>query len=161
MDVFLGSLAGWTVVGYEEGPAAISKQLKRVADVYQRKGFQDALKKMIGKEAATILPQVKVGPGPAALGAGSLDLSIKVDKLPARELSILKTAKGKETVSAEFHILLMPDGKSRTWVAFGVGKPDELGARVKLNTSVADITVAPAGIAPVSNFTSARCTRSI
>lgn len=131
MDAFLGGLAGWTVVGYEEGPAAISKQLKRVADVYQRKGFQDALKKALGKDAGSLIPQVKVGPGPAALGAGSLDLSIKVDKLPARELSgILKTAKGKETVSAEVHILLMTDGKSRTWLAGGVGKPDELVKRL-------------------------------
>jgi hypothetical protein len=127
MDTFIGGFAGWTVVGYEEGPAAISKQLKRIADVYQRKGYQDALKKMLGKEAAVILPQVKVGPGPAALGSGSLDLSIKVDKIPASELrGILKTAKGKETVSAEVHVLLMSDGKSRTWLAAGVGKPDNL-----------------------------------
>ncbi len=131
LDVFLGSLAsGWTVVGYEEGSAAVSKQLRRIADVYQRKGFQDPLKKMLGKDAATFLPQVKVGPGPAALGAGSLDLSIKVDKFPARELGILKTAKGKDTVSAEFHVLLMSDGKSRTWLAAGVGKPDELVKRL-------------------------------
>jgi hypothetical protein len=125
MDAFLGSFAGWTLIGYEEGPAAISKQLKKVADVYNRKGYQDALKKMVGKDAQ-FLPQVKVGPGPASLGAGSLDLSIKVDKLPAREMGILKTAKGKETVNAEMHILLMPDGKSRTWMAVGVGKPDNL-----------------------------------
>ena len=126
LDAFLGSFMGWTVVGYEEGPAAISKQLKKIADVYNRKGFQDTFKKMLGKEAAVLLPQVKVGPGPASLGAGSLDLSIKVDKLPAREIGILKTAKGKETVGAELHVLLMPDGKSRTWLAAGVGKPDHL-----------------------------------
>ncbi len=126
MDAILGSFAGWTVVGYEEGSAAISKQLKKIADVYNRKGFQDTFKKMLGKEASVLLPQVKVGPGPASLGAGSLDLSIKVDKLPAREIGILKTAKGKETVSAELHVLLMSDGKSRTWLAAGVGKPDQL-----------------------------------
>lgn len=125
MDAFLGSFAGWTLVGYEENSAAIAKQLKKVPDVYQRKGFQDALKKALRKDAV-FLPQVKVGPGPAALGAGSLDLIIKVDKLPAAELGFLKTAKGKETVSAEVHVLLMPDGKSRTWIAAGVGKPDSL-----------------------------------
>lgn len=130
MDAFLGSFAGWTVVGYEEGPAAISKQLKKIADVYQRKGFQDALKKMMGKDAATLMPTVKVGPGPAALGAGSLDLVVKIDKLPAAKLGIIKSAKGKETVSAELHLLLMADGKSRTWLAAGVGKPDGLVKRL-------------------------------
>lgn len=129
MDALLGSFVGWTLVGYEEGPAAVSKQLKKVADVYNRKGFQDTFKKMLRKDAA-FLPVVKVGPGPAGLGAGSLDLSIKVDKLPARELGVLKTAKGKETVSAELHVLLMPDGKSRTWLAVGVGKPDQLVKRL-------------------------------
>jgi hypothetical protein len=126
MDAFLGSFAGWTVIGYEEGPAAISKQLKKVVDVYQRKGYQDALKKIAGKEGSAFLPVVKIGPGPAALGAGSLDLSIKVDKLPASKIGVIKTAKGKETVNAEAHILLMVDGKSRTWIAVGVGKPDSL-----------------------------------
>lgn len=139
MDSFLGSFAGWTVVGYEEGPAAISKQLKKIADVYQRKGYQDALKKMMGKDAATLMPTVKVGPGPAALGAGSLDLVIKVDKLPAAKLGILKSAKGKETVSAELHLLLMTDGKTRTWLAAGVGKPDGLVKRLlAVKTGAAD-----------------------
>ncbi|HMY15840.1 MAG TPA: hypothetical protein PKA58_05905 [Polyangium sp.] len=130
MDSFLGSFTGWTLVGFEEGPAAMSKELKRVADVYARKGYQDALKKALGKKAGVLMPQVKVGPGPAALGAGSLDLSIKVDKLPAAEMGILKTAKGKDTVSAELHVLLMPDGKSRTWMGIGVGKPDDLVKRL-------------------------------
>jgi len=130
MDAFLGSFAGWTLVGYEEGPAAISKQLKKVADVYQRKAFQDALKKELGKDASVLLPTVKVVPGPAALGAGSLDLIIKVDKLPAAKLGILKSAKGKDTVSAELHLLLMTDGKTRTWLAAGVGKSDALVKRL-------------------------------
>ena len=125
MDAFLGSFVGWTVIGYEEGSAAISKQLKKIADVYNRKGYQDSLKKMLRKDAQ-FLPVVKVGPGPASLGPGSLDLSIKVDKLPARDLGVLKTAKDKDTVSAEVHVLLMSDGKSRTWLAAGVGKPDSL-----------------------------------
>lgn len=131
MDAFLGGFTGWTLVGYEEGPDAISKQLKRIVDVYKRKGYQDALKKALGKKAAALLPQVKIGPGPAGLGAGSLDLSIKVDKIPASEIGILKTAKGKETVSAELHVLLMPDSKSRTWLAIGVGKPDQLVKRLQ------------------------------
>ncbi|MBK9262751.1 MAG: hypothetical protein IPM54_23480 [Polyangiaceae bacterium] len=130
MDALVGGFVGWTVMGFEEGPAAISKQLKRIADVYQRKGFQDPLKKMLGKEGAALLPQVKVVPGPASLGAGSQDLVIKVDKLPAGKLGILKTAKDKDLVSAELHVLLMPDGKSRTWLGVGVGKPDHLVKRL-------------------------------
>ncbi len=130
MDAFLGNYAGWTVFGYEEGPAAMAKQLKRIADVYARKGYQDALKKALGKKGSVLLPQVKFGAGPAALGAGSFDLSIKVDKLPAAEMGILKTAKAKETVSAELHLLLMPDGKSRTWLGVGVGKPESLIKRM-------------------------------
>jgi len=130
MDAFLGGYTGWTLMGLDEGPAAMSKQLKRVADVYQRKGFQEPLKKMLGKDGAAMLPIVKVSPGPAALGAGSLDLVIKVDKLPAAKLGVVKTAKDKDVVSAEMHVLLMPDGKSRTWIAVGVGKPDHLVKRL-------------------------------
>ncbi len=129
MDAFLGGFTGWSIVGFEEGSAATAKYLKRIEDVYKRKGFQDALKKELKKDAK-LMPVVKVNPGPASLGAGSLDLVIKVDNLPANKMGTIKSAKDKDVVSAEMHVLLMPDGKSRTWVAVGVGKPDGLVKRL-------------------------------
>jgi len=129
MDALLDGWIGWTMVGYEEGPANISKQVRKIADVYARKGFQDPLKKELGPEASKLLPKIKASRGPAALGADSLDLSIKLDKLPAKLLK-LKDAKDKDVVNIELHMLLMSDGKSRTWMAVGAGKPDALVKRL-------------------------------
>lgn len=133
LDAMISGVLGWSMVGVEEGPQAIGKQMKALADVYARKGFQAPLKEMVsdmaGPDGAKLLPKIKVKKGPASLGADSLDLEIVVEKLPARELGI-KNATEKDTVRVELHALLMADGKSRTWVAFGSGKTDDLVKRL-------------------------------
>ncbi len=127
VDAILNSYLGWSVIGYEEGSAAVAKQLKDIAAVYNRKGFQAPLKKALGKEAIFI-PTIKAGAGPAGLGADSVDLEIKLAGVPASELG-LKSGTGKEKVNGEIHVLLMPDGKGRTWLAIG-SKRDELVKRL-------------------------------
>ncbi|MDI1482235.1 hypothetical protein [Polyangium sp. y55x31] len=128
-DALVNGWLGWSLAGYEEGSANLGKQLRKVADVYNRKGFQDPLRKELGPELSKALPKVKVGPGPAALGPDSLDLSIKIENVPAALLEI-KGATQKDLVSFEVHVLLMTDGKSRTWLAVGGGKPDGLVKRL-------------------------------
>jgi hypothetical protein len=128
VDALLNSYIGWSVIGYEEGSAAVAKQLKDIASVYNRKGFQDPLKKALGKDAAALIPTIKAGAAPAGLGADALDLEIKVNGVKATELK-LKGATPKDKVNGEVHVLLMPDGKGRTWLAIG-SKRDELVKRL-------------------------------
>lgn len=132
-NAIVGGILGWSLIGYEEGSAAVAKQMKAFADVYARKGFQTPLKTMVlgmaGKDAEKLLPKVKVKKGPASLGADSLDLEIKIEKFPAKAFDI-KGATEKDLVNLELHVLLMPDGKSRTWIAFGAGNPDALVKRL-------------------------------
>jgi hypothetical protein len=130
--IFKGIL-GWSLIGYEESSTAMAKQMKAFADVYARKGFQAPLKAlmndMAGKDGDKLLPKIKVKKAPASLGADALDLEIKIEKFPARTFDI-KGATDKDLVTLELHMLLMPDGKSRTWVAFGAGNPDGLVKRL-------------------------------
>ena len=128
-DALVNGWIGWGLAGYEEGSANLTKQLRKVADVYNRKGFQDPLRKELGPQLSKALPKVKAGPGPAALGPDSLDLSIRIENVPAALLEI-KGATQKDLVSFEVHVLLMSDGKSRTWLAVGGGKPDGLVKRL-------------------------------
>ncbi|MDI1446174.1 hypothetical protein [Polyangium sp. 6x1] len=128
-DAMVNGWIGWGLAGYEEGSANLGKQLRKIADVYNRKGFQDPLRKELGPELAKAIPKVKVGPGPAALGSDSLDLSIRIENVPAALLEI-KGATQKDLVTFEVHVLLMTDGKSRTWIAVGGGKPDGLVKRL-------------------------------
>jgi hypothetical protein len=128
-DALVRGWIGWSVIGYEEGSANMSKYLRKVVDVYGRKGFQDPIKKMLGPDGSGLLPKLTIGKGPAALGADSLDVSFKMEKLPARLLKI-KGATEKDVVNIEAHVLLMSDGKSRTWMAIGFGKPDGLVKRL-------------------------------
>ncbi len=129
VDALVNGWIGWGVVGYEESSANLAKQLRKITDVYARKGFQDQIRKQLGPEIMKAMPKAKVGPGPAALGADSLDLSIRIENVPATLLDI-KGATNKDLVGMEVHVLLMSDGKSRTWLAVGAGKPDGLVKRL-------------------------------
>lgn len=128
-EALVNGWIGWGVVGYEESSANLAKHLRKLADVYNRKGFQDPLRKELGPELSKAIPKIKVGAGPASLGADSLDLSIRVENVPAALLDI-KGAGPKDLVTFEVHVLLMSDGKSRTWLAVGGGKPDGLVKRL-------------------------------
>ncbi|UQA61950.1 hypothetical protein [Polyangium aurulentum] len=127
VDAILNSYVGWSVIGYEEGSGPVAKQLKDIASVYNRKGLQDPLKKALGKDAVFI-PTIKAGAAPGGLGADSIDLEIKLANVKAADLK-LAGATAKDKVNAELHVMLMPDGKDRTWLAIGT-KRDELVKRL-------------------------------
>ena len=133
---------GWYVMGFDDGADALTKQLKDLVAVYNRKGLHDPLKKALGKDA-TFLPTVKIVSAPAGLGKGALDIEIKLDvpdeevfkpsaeillddrvsgAKPARPVKQVKpAARGKTTLT--LHLLLAVDGKT-AWFGFGGNRDD-------------------------------------
>jgi hypothetical protein len=138
----LGNL-GWYVMGFDDGADAITKQLKDLVAVYNRKGLHDPLKKALGDDAV-YLPTVKIVAAPAALGKGALDIEVKLDipdevpwtpspevvlddngpkgRKPAKPAKPAKAApRGKTTLT--FHLLLVTEGKT-AWFGFGGDRDD-------------------------------------
>ncbi len=133
----LGNL-GWNVVGFDDGADAITKQLKDIVAVYNRKGLQTPLKKALGDDA-TYLPTVKIVPAPAALGKGALAIEVKLelpdDALGSKFDDVLEPrgGKGKPASRAKptkvtktpvtFHLLLLTEGKA-AWFGMGTNRDD-------------------------------------
>lgn len=145
IEALMGGSVGWTLYGFDEAPAAIVKSVKDAVAVYNRGGFQGALKKELKGDAKKFLPTVKTSAGPAKLGKDSLDVEIKIANIPEPDVTVTPGAvtikdkdhgKGKDkgrapagqTVTLSFHLLVMGDGDT-TWVAFGVDR-DELVERL-------------------------------
>lgn len=122
---------GWSLLGLDEGPDAMTKWLKDVVAVSNRRGLMDRLKKELGPDAR-FLPTARLTAAPATLGKGALGVEIKFDIPPETPVPPPKGTKKPsspgpakpERVAFSLHVLLMPDGKS-TWLAFGFHK-DEL-----------------------------------
>jgi hypothetical protein len=129
VDALVDGWLGWSLFGYEESSAAVAKYLRKFAEVYGRKGFQDPATQQLGPELSKLIPKVKVSSGPASLGPDSLDFSVKIEGIPAGLLNLKGTTE-KDRVNFEAHLVLMTDGKSRTWIAVGAGKPDHLVKRL-------------------------------
>ncbi len=131
----LGNL-GWNVVGFDDGADAITKQLKDIVAVYNRKGLQTPLKKALGDDAA-YLPTVKIVPAPATLGKGALAIEVKLelpdDAVKSEEVAGPRGGKGKPAKPAKptkvtktpvtFHLLLLTEGKA-AWFGFGTNRDD-------------------------------------
>jgi hypothetical protein len=136
---------GWYVMGFDDGADAISKQLKDLVAVYNRKGLHDPLKKALGDDAV-FLPTVKLVTAPAALGKGALDIEVKLDipddvpwapspevlddaaprggkgGKPVKPAKPAKPApRGKTTLT--FHLILVTEGKT-AWFGFGGDRDD-------------------------------------
>ena len=137
VDELFGSTMGWTLMGVEESPAALNGYLKDLVATYNRPGVQAALKKALGNDAKN-LPVVKTMPAPASLGAGALDIEIKIPNLEDPSVSVNvgapaapagpgahpkpgPVAAPKATTSLTFHVMLMGDG-NRTWVGFATDR---------------------------------------
>lgn len=107
-DDLVNDYLGWYLLGFDEGPEAITKLLKDIVAVYNRKGLTEPLRKELGARMA--VPTLKLVPAPKELGAGSLALSLQGELPP----------KGGATKPPTFaiHLLLMTDRKS-TWLAVG------------------------------------------
>lgn len=127
---------GWTVVGFDDGADAVTKQLKDFVAVYNRKGLHDPLKKALGDDA-TYLPTIKIVAAPAALGKGALDVEVKLDipeddaltsraeeaVAPGSRPKPVKPAKATKKTTLTFHLLLASEGKV-AWFGFGTNRDD-------------------------------------
>lgn len=122
VEAGFAGVMGWTLLGVDEGPAVLDKQLKAMVDAYRSAGVQANLKKSLGSDAKH-LPIVKSGAAPASLGAGSKAIEITIPSLEVPPPPGGRTGK-PQTMSLTVHLLMMPDGDS-TWLAIGAVK-DEL-----------------------------------
>jgi hypothetical protein len=150
-DALTEGFMGWFLVGFDEGPAGLSKMLKDLVGVYGRKGLMTPLLGLVNQDAAK-LPVLKLVPAPAALGRGALDLEIV---LPAARVGIdedppSKPDPKKKASGLHVHVLLMGEAKS-TWIAVGADR-DELVKRLLASKSGAPdagtLTVRP-GLEPL------------
>jgi hypothetical protein len=162
-DAMFARTVGWTLIGADEGPAAMKKQLKALVDAYKLAGVQAGLKKELGARDAKMLPVVKAGTAPASLGAGAEAVEITIPNVEAPgEPEVKQPApskggppakgapvKGPPTMTLKLHVILMGDGAS-SWLAIGASKDDlvkrllavkagagaadQLGARTGLDT---------------------------
>lgn len=125
-DASFVRLLGWTLIGADEGPAAMKKQLKAMVDAYKQPGVQSALKKELGARDAKMLPVVKSGPAPASLGAGAEAVEITMSNVEAPVPD--ETGKGAPMMTLKLHVIVMGDGET-SWMAIGASK-DELVKRL-------------------------------
>ena len=125
-DATFVRMVGWTLLGADEGPAAMKKQLKALVDAYKQGGVQSALKKELGARDAKMLPVIKAGSAPASLGAGAEALEITISNVEAPVPD--EPGKPTPTMTLKLHILVMGDGET-SWMAIGASK-DELVKRL-------------------------------
>jgi len=125
-DAMMSSLIGWHLIGVDEGPGGMSKWLKDMVAVYNRPGFQKALKDGMGSDSK-MLPIVKIRPAPPGLGRGSFAIEITVANLDAPPLG--GKADRNKKVKMTMWVMVMADGDA-TWVGFGANK-NELASRLK------------------------------
>jgi hypothetical protein len=142
-DEMLNSYLGWYLLGFDEGPEALTKLLKDVVSVYGRKGLTDPLRRELGRDA-DMLPVAKFVAPPRELGKGGLDLEIKFEV----------KAKGgdKKPVNIVLHALLMGEGKN-TWIAIGPNRDDLLKhlAAVKSGAPDSGTLASRAGLEPLKS----------
>ncbi|MFO0587110.1 MAG: hypothetical protein U0441_06220 [Polyangiaceae bacterium] len=146
-EAMLQRMVGWTLIGADEGPAAMKKQLKAWVDAYKSASVQASLKKELGPTDAKSLPVVKTGGAPASLGAGAEQVEISIPNLEAPFEDDSK--QGQTRMTAKLYIFVMGDGDN-SWLAFGAAKDEvvkrllavkqgaddkgQLGARAGLDT---------------------------
>jgi len=131
-----GDTLGWQLFGLEEGPTALRAYLQELVRTYNRPTLQQRLRKELGTDAQ-LLPRVRIVPAPRALGAGGLDVELTVknieDPFDTPPLPGKTSQRGTpRTTSFTFHVLLMADGASRTWLGFAADR-DRL-ARIMATT---------------------------
>jgi hypothetical protein len=110
-DDLVNGYLGWTMLGFDEGPEALTRLLKDIVAVYGRKGLTEPVRKELGEHAGA-LPVLKFVGAPRELGKGGLDLQVQFD-IPPKP--------GDKPVNVGLHLLLMADGKS-TWIAIGADR---------------------------------------
>ncbi|APR83823.1 Hypothetical protein A7982_09172 [Minicystis rosea] len=141
-DELVGSYLGWYMIGFDEGPEAITKLLKDLVAVYGRKGLTDPLRKAIGKDAR-MLPTLKFVTAPRQLGKGAQDLEIKFEIEPKA---------GEKPIVVTVHALVMADGKS-SWLGFGANRDEVVKHLLMAKSGAPDSGTlsARAGLEPLRN----------
>jgi len=129
---------GWYLIGFDDAPKTTVAWLNDLVKVYNRpalqawmKGELQALMKGEREQRATFLPTLKIVPAPSVLGAGALDIELKVANLdePSSVFAALSGGAAKKTpgaTSVSVHVLVMADG-NRTFVGFAADR-DKLAA---------------------------------
>jgi hypothetical protein len=133
VEELAGSYLGWSLLGFDEGPAALSKLLKDVVAVYGRKALTDPLRKALGHDGDA-LPTAKFVPAPASLGQGALDLELHFE-IGSHDTGAVDAKKKKVRPGLVLHVLLMGDTQS-SWLAIGFNR-DELVRRLLTSRSAA------------------------
>lgn len=126
-DELINGYVGWYLLGFDEGPAALTKVIKDVVSVYNRKGLIDPLRKELGKDAKA-LPVAKLVPAPRELGKGALELDLKFE---------VKGKHGEKPVTFALFVLLMADGKN-TWLGVGPDRGDLVKHLLKTKSGAPD-----------------------
>jgi hypothetical protein len=125
-----GSSLGWYLLGFDEGPAALTKLLKDAVAVYGRKALTDPLRQALGHDADA-LPTAKFVAAPASLGQGAMELELHFE-IGSHDNGAAD-AKKKAGAGVVLHVLLMGDAKS-SWLAIGLNR-DELVRRLLTSKS--------------------------
>ncbi len=163
-DAMFARVVGWTLVGADEGPAVMKKQLKALVDAYKLAGVQAGLKKGLGSRDAKMLPTVKSGAAPASLGAGAEAVEITIPNVegpgpseptmmddPSAKVAPAKVKK-PPMMTLKIHLIVMGDGNS-SWLGIGASK-DELVKRllaVKTGAAATEQLGARAGLDTLRN----------
>jgi hypothetical protein len=156
----VGSFVGYQVTGVEDSPASTVAWLNELVKVYNRPAVRKWFEDTLGDEAK-YLPTVKLVPAPKVLGAGALDLELRVsnfeDPMPlVAGLTGSKTAAPSKagapaTTSLELHVLVVPDGK-RTFIGFAADR-DKLA---KVLVGMKGKTAGPGSIVSVPELAAVR-----
>jgi hypothetical protein len=136
IEATLTRMTGWTLIGVDEGPAAMKKIVTGLANAYKQKGVEAGLKKLAGSEAK-YLPAVKSGTAPSSLGAGSEALEITISNLEVPPPPNGPAPKPAATMSLKVNVILMPDGNT-TWLAIGLSKDDLVKKLLAVKSGASD-----------------------
>lgn len=120
-EAMVQRFVGWTLIGADEGPAAMKKQLKTWVDAFKSASAQSFAKEMLGPNGSKSLPVVKTGGAPASLGAGAEQVEITIPNIEAPVDG--EPGKKAPTMTLKIYILVMGDGDS-SWMAIGSSKDD-------------------------------------
>ena len=140
----VGSVLGWSLVGFDAKPDAVTAWLKELVRVYNRPSLQAFFKKTMRSDAR-MLPVIRTVAAPPGLPAGTFAIEGGVnlesrdvwDAMPRRDDGFVPhpagaAAKGFIGVT----MIVAPDGPARTWIGFG-GDAAILRDKLKASLSAA------------------------
>lgn len=156
----INAFVGYLLTGVESDSRATAAWLKDLVAAYNRPAVQAWMKGEM-KNDARYLPTVKLVRAPAALGAGALDIEVRIDGIedPIALLTDVKQTDGApeadgpkkaKLTSVSLHLLLVPDGK-RFFVGLAADRDKlvDLMVKTKANKLGPDSVAASPTLEPV------------